>query len=82
MHDFENVLSFQLDTGRRRRPPAHLQGTPADGGAAASPAVPAGGGSGAKPRARASAERGMKRPSPSPASGNLKAGRKAGKAAR
>lgn len=71
MHDFENVLNFQLDTSRRRR-------------GSATPASAAMDGSDRHARRAGSAERGTKRASPAPAgSGEAsKAGRKPGKAAR
>jgi hypothetical protein len=57
MQDFENVLTFQMDSRRRRTPAAKLDPTCAD-----SPAD-AGGGSSAKQARRTPAERGAKRAS-------------------
>lgn len=83
MHDFEGVVNFQLDGRRRRTATPSAAGAAADGAAeGSSPAVPPSGGSGAKVARRGSADRGVKRPSLAPASGEGKAGRKGGKAAR
>lgn len=83
MHDFECVVNYQLDSRRRRTgtPLSAAAASPATGALVdgSSPAVPV---SGAKVVRRGSADRGVKRPSPGPASGEGKAGRKAGKAAR
>lgn len=83
MHDFECVVNFQLDSRRRRTgtPAAAVAASPAPGAPAdgSSPAVPI---TGAKVARRGSADRGVKRPWPGPASGEGKAGRKSGKAAR
>lgn len=83
MHDFENVLNFQLDTSRRRRGTATPVQAAKDRSAGSTPA--ADGCSAARHARRAgSAERGTKRASPAPqgsAEGG-KAGRKPSKAAR
>lgn len=83
MHDFECVVNYQLDSRRRRT------GTPSSAAAASPAAAPPAEGSspampitGTKAARRGSADRGVKRPSPGPASGEGKAGRKGGKAAR
>ncbi|PRW33022.1 hypothetical protein C2E21_8020 [Chlorella sorokiniana] len=80
MHDFECVVNYQLDSRRRRTgtPSSAAAASPAPGDGS-SPAVPI---SGAKAARRGSADRGVKRPSPGPASGEGKAGRKGSKAAR
>lgn len=79
MHDFENVLTFQLDNRRRRTTPASKDVAMAAAAATDSPAPPAaaaGATSSAKQPRKASAERSVKRASPAPGSGDTEAAHK------
>lgn len=75
MHDFENVLAFQME--KRRRTSTATPTADADDSPAGMP------GSNSAKRRPASTERGTKRASPAPPSGDAgKAARKGSKAAR
>ncbi|KAI3430551.1 hypothetical protein D9Q98_005144 [Chlorella vulgaris] len=87
MHDFENVLSFDLDNNRRRRcTPAGKDATAAAAAAAAddspAPAAATAAVSAAKQLRRGSADRGVKRNSPSMPSSEAAVAKKMAKAAR
>jgi hypothetical protein len=87
MHDFENVLSFDLDNNRRRRcTPAGKDAAAAAAAAAAddspAPAVATAAVSAAKQLRRGSADRGVKRNSPSIPSSEAAVAKKIAKAAR
>jgi hypothetical protein len=85
MHDFENVLSFQLDNRRRPRttPQAAQEAKDAAAAAASSAAAAASSPADGELR-RGLAERGAKRTSPAPGAGdgNKAGGRRGAKAPR